>query len=405
MSLQGKKIILGITGSIAAYKSIQLVRLLTKEGAEVRIVMTKAAQEFVSPLVLSTFSQHPVWINFHEGAVWNNHVELGLWGDVYIVAPASCNTLSKMAHGLCDNLILATYLSSRCPVIVAPAMDEDMFLHPTTQRSLDMLRSYGNTVLQVNSGKLASGLNGQGRMLEPEEIVQYLIQKTFRNKRLAGKRVLVTAGPTQELIDPVRYISNFSTGKMGVCLAEVCYLQGAEVILVAGPIHIFSPIKGIQLISVKSASEMEKVCMNHIETVDIIFMAAAVADYRPISQSKEKIKKSDNTSSLVLEKTNDILASMGAVKKAHQTLVGFALETENEEENALNKMYQKKTDFIVLNSLKNEGAGFGLDTNQVMIFSNFGGKKKVELQSKGEVAKEIVDFVLESVKKNYPEHE
>lgn len=394
MSLQGKKIILGITGSIAAYKSIQLVRLLTKAGAEVRIVMTKAAQDFVSPLVLSTFSQHPVWINFHEGAVWNNHVELGLWGDVFIVAPASCHTLSKMANGLCDNLILATYLSARCPVIVAPAMDEDMFLHPTTQRSLDMLRSYGNTVLQVNSGELASGLIGQGRMMEPDEIVQYLIENTFRDNKLASKRVLITAGPTQELMDPVRYISNFSTGKMGVCLAEVCYLQGAEVILVTGPIHVTSTIKGIQHISVQSTLEMEEACLNHIDSVDLIFMAAAVADYRPLSPSKEKIKKKDTTSTLVLEKTNDILAAMGAVKKVHQTLVGFALETENEEANALKKMQQKNTDFIVLNSLNDAGAGFGLETNQVTIYAATGERKMVHLQSKMDVAKEIVDYIL-----------
>lgn len=394
MSLQGKKIILGITGSIAAYKSIQLVRLLTKAGAEVRIVMTKAAQDFVSPLVLSTFSHHPVWMEFHEGAVWNNHVELGLWGDVFIVAPASCHTLSKMANGLCDNIVLATYLSARCPVIVAPAMDEDMFLHPATQRSLEMLRSYGNTVLQVNAGELASGLVGHGRMLEPDEIVQHLIENTFRGTKLTGKRVLVTAGPTQELMDPVRYISNFSTGKMGLCLAEVCYLQGAEVILITGPIHVISTIKGIQHISVQSASEMGEVCLNQINSVDLIFMAAAVADYRPLSPSKEKIKKSDTTSTLVLEKTNDILAAMGTLKKAHQTLVGFALETENEEANALKKMQQKNTDFIVLNSLKDEGAGFGLDTNQVTIYAATGERKVVHLQSKMNVAKEIVDFIL-----------
>jgi phosphopantothenoylcysteine decarboxylase / phosphopantothenate---cysteine ligase len=394
MSLQGKKIVLGITASIAAYKSIQLVRLLTKAGAEVRIVMTKDAKEFVSPLVLSTFSHHPVWIEFHEGNVWNNHVELGLWGDVFIVAPATCNTLSKMANGLCDNIVLATYLSARCPVIVAPAMDEDMFLHPATQRSLELLRSYGNTVLEVNSGELASGLVGQGRMMEPEEIVQYLIQTTFRGKVLSGKHVLITAGPTQELLDPVRYISNFSTGKMGICLAEECYLQGAEVTLVAGPLQVSTYIQGINVVNVRSASEMESACLVQAASSDIIFMAAAVADYRPTSTASEKIKKSDAMSTLVLEKTTDILSVLGAVKKAHQTLVGFALETENEEANALKKMQQKNTDFIVLNSLKEVGAGFGLDTNQVTIFSTSGEKKKVELRSKEEVAKEIIEFVI-----------
>jgi phosphopantothenoylcysteine decarboxylase / phosphopantothenate---cysteine ligase len=394
MSLQGKKIVLGITASIAAYKSIQLVRLLTKAGAEVRIVMTKDAKEFVSPLVLSTFSHHPVWIEFHEGNVWNNHVELGLWGDVFIVAPATCNTLSKMANGLCDNIVLATYLSARCPVIVAPAMDEDMFLHPATQRSLELLRSYGNTVLEVNSGELASGLVGQGRMMEPEEIVQYLIQTIFRGTVLSGKHVLITAGPTQELLDPVRYISNFSTGKMGICLAEECYLQGAEVTLVAGPLQVSTHIQGINVVNVRSASEMESACLVQAASSDIIFMAAAVADYRPTSTASEKIKKSDAMSTLVLEKTTDILSALGAVKKAHQTLVGFALETENEEANALKKMQQKNTDFIVLNSLKEAGAGFGLDTNQVTIFSASGEKKQVELRSKEEVAKEIIEFVI-----------
>ena len=394
MTLQGKKIILGITASIAAYKSIQLVRLLTKAGAEVRIVMTKDAKEFVSPLVLSTFSHHPVWIEFHEGNVWNNHVELGLWGDVFIVAPATCNTLSKMANGLCDNIVLATYLSARCPVIVAPAMDEDMFLHPATQRSLELLRSYGNTVLAVNSGELASGLVGQGRMMEPEEIVQYLIQTTFRDTILSGKHVLITAGPTQELLDPVRYISNFSTGKMGICLAEECYLQGAEVTLIAGPLQVSTHIQGINVVNVRSAAEMELACLVQAASSDIIFMAAAVADYRPASPAKEKIKKSEAMSTLVLEKTTDILSALGAVKKAHQTLVGFALETENEEANALKKMQQKNTDFIVLNSLKEAGAGFGLDTNQVTIFSASGEKKQVELKSKEEVAKEIIEFVI-----------
>ncbi len=394
MTLQGKKIVLGITASIAAYKSIQLVRLLTKAGAEVRIVMTKDAKEFVSPLVLSTFSHHPVWIEFQEGNVWNNHVELGLWGDVFIVAPATCNTLSKMANGLCDNIVLATYLSARCPVIVAPAMDEDMFLHPATQRSLALLRSYGNTVLEVKSGELASGLVGQGRMMEPEEIVQYLIQTTFRGTVLSGKHVLITAGPTQELLDPVRYISNFSTGKMGICLAEECYLQGAEVTLVAGPLQVSTHIQGINVVNVRSAAEMESACLVQAASSDIIFMAAAVADYRPTSPAKEKIKKSDANSTLVLEKTTDILSALGAVKKAHQTLVGFALETENEEANALKKMQQKNTDFIVLNSLKEAGAGFGLDTNQVTIFSASGEKKKVELRSKEEVAKEIIEFVI-----------
>lgn len=393
MSLKGKRIILGISASIAAYKSIHLVRLLIKAGAEVRVVMTSASKEFVSPLVLSTFSQHPVWIEFHESAVWNNHVELGLWGDVFIIAPATCNTLSKMANGLCDNVLLATYLSARCPVIVAPAMDEDMFLHPATQNSISKLRSYGNTVLQVNSGELASGLVGQGRMMEPEEIIQFLVENTFRGSVYEGKRVLVTAGPTQELLDPVRYISNFSTGKMGMCLAEECYLLGAEVTLIAGPLQVPKLMDGIRLISVQSAAEMEEACLENQADADLIFMSAAVADYRPAIKSPEKIKKAESTTSILIEKTNDILAALGAAKKSNQIIVGFALETENEEVNALKKMHIKNTDFMVMNSLKNPGAGFGLDTNQVSLFSASGEKRIVPLQSKEAVAKEILKFV------------
>lgn len=395
MSLQGKKIILGITASIAAYKSIQLVRLLTKEGAEVRVVLTKAALDFVSPLVLSTFSKHRVWVEFQEENVWNNHVELGLWGDVFIIAPASCNTLGKMAQGLCDNVLLATYLSARCPVIVAPAMDEDMFLHPATQRSISTLRGDGVTVLAVNSGELASGLVGQGRMMEPEEIVQHLTSHTFRGTSLSGKKVVITAGPTVELIDPVRYISNFSTGKMGVSLAEALYLLGAEVTLIVGPTQVSTSIQGIKVVEVRSAAEMEAACLDHFVTADMLIMAAAVADYRPAVQAVEKIKKSEATTSVVLEKTTDILAALGAEKKPHQMLVGFALETENEEANALAKMKMKNTDFIVLNSLKDAGAGFGVDTNQVTVFSASGDKKMIPLQSKEAVAKEIIEYIFQ----------
>jgi phosphopantothenoylcysteine decarboxylase/phosphopantothenate--cysteine ligase len=394
MSLQGKKIILGITASIAAYKSIQLVRLLTKEGAEVRVLLTKAALDFVSPLVLSTFSKHRVWVEFQEENVWNNHVKLGLWGDVFIIAPASFNTLGKMAQGLCDNVLLATYLSARCPVIVAPAMDEDMFLHPATQRSISTLRGDGVTVLAVNSGELASGLVGQGRMMEPEEIVQHLNSHTFRGTSLSGKKVVITAGPTVELIDPVRYISNFSTGKMGVCLAEALYLLGAEVTLIVGPTQVSTSIQGIKVVGVRSAAEMEAACLDHFVTADMLIMAAAVADYRPAAQAVEKIKKSEATTSVVLEKTTDILAALGVVKKPHQMLVGFALETENEEANALKKMQEKNTDFIVLNSLKDAGAGFGVDTNQVTIFSASGDKKMIPLQSKEAVAKEIIEYIF-----------
>jgi phosphopantothenoylcysteine decarboxylase/phosphopantothenate--cysteine ligase len=273
-------------------------------------------------------------------------------------------------------------------------MDEDMFMHPATQRSLDLLRSFGNTVLQVNSGELASGLVGQGRMMEPEEIIQHLISHTFRGSSYAGKKVVITAGPTVELIDPVRYISNFSTGKMGVCLAEELYLQGAEVTLIAGPLQVATRLQGIKLVDVKSAAEMEAACLAHFATADVLIMAAAVADYRPVVQAKEKIKKSDATSTVLLEKTTDILAALGSVKKPQQILVGFALETENEEANALAKMKTKNTDFIVLNSLKDAGAGFGVDTNQVTIFAASGVQKLISLQSKEAVAREIIDFVL-----------
>lgn len=387
--LHGKKIILGISASIAAFKSIHLLRLLTQQGAEVRVVMTRAALDFVSPLVLSTFSKHPVWIEFHEGNVWNNHVELGFWGDAFIIAPASCNTLGKMANGLCDNIVLATYLSARCPIIIAPAMDEEMYKHPATQGSLDRLRSFGNRVLPVSSGELASGLIGPGRMAEPEEIIQYLIESVFPGDSFKGKKVLVSAGPTQEAIDPVRYISNHSTGKMGVSIAEELYLQGADVCLVAGPLQIYPQYKGIRVISVSTAAEMKSACLLEFFDADLTIMAAAVADYTPISVASEKIKKTTGDMVISLEKTEDILAIMGSLKKPNQILVGFALETENEEANALGKMARKNLDFIILNSLRDAGAGFGTATNQVTIFSAHGGKTLIKLASKGEVAKQL----------------
>lgn len=387
--LQGKKIILGISASIAAFKSIHLLRLLTQQGAEVRVVMTRAALDFVSPLVLSTFSKHPVWIEFHEGNVWNNHVELGFWGDAFIIAPASCNTLGKMANGLCDNIVLATYLSARCPIIIAPAMDEEMYKHPATQGSLDRLRSFGNRVLPVSSGELASGLIGPGRMAEPEEIIQYLIESVFPGDSFKGKKVLVSAGPTQEAIDPVRYISNHSTGKMGVSIAEELYLQGADVCLVAGPLQIYPQYKGIRVISVSTAAEMKSACLLEFFDADLTIMAAAVADYTPISVASEKIKKTTGDMVISLEKTEDILAIMGSLKKPNQILVGFALETENEEANALGKMARKNLDFIILNSLRDAGAGFGTATNQVTIFSAHGRKTLIKLASKGEVAKQL----------------
>lgn len=384
--LQGKRIILGITGSIAAYKCIMLVRLLTKQGAEVRVVMSKAAQDFVSPLVLSTFSGHPVWMEFHENNVWNNHVELGLWGDVMLIAPATCHTLGKMANGLCDNLVLATFLSARCPVVVAPAMDEDMFLHPATQASMAMLRSRGTLVLDVNTGSLASGLHGPGRMAEPEEMIQALCSQVFRKQDFAGKKVLISAGPTQESIDPVRFISNHSSGKMGIAIAEAMYLLGADVTLVAGPMHVTVQYAGIRVIPVRTAAEMETVCLSEFPSADIGIMAAAVADYRPVQIADEKIKKQAESWSISLAKTSDILAQMGEMKHPDQVLVGFALETENEEVNAQAKLIRKKLDYIVLNSLRDPGAGFGTDTNQVTIMRADGAQMKLPLASKNDIA-------------------
>ncbi len=394
---QGKKIILGISASIAAYKCIYLVRLLTSQGAEVRVVMTQATKDFVSPLVLSTFSKHPVWIDFHENSVWNNHVELGLWGDIFVIAPSTCNTLGKLAYGLCDNMLIATYLSARCPVVIAPAMDEDMYLHPATQASIHTLRTRGNHVLEVNSGALASGLHGPGRMAEPEEIVAYLATHFFRDKVLTGKRVLISAGPTQEAIDPVRFISNHSTGKMGIALANAFFMAGADVTLIAGPMNLKPDFSGITTVDVVSAADMENACLNAFEESDICIMAAAVADYRPIKIADQKIKKVDSDLSIELTRTSDILQKLGTMKKSGQCLVGFALETQDEEANAKAKLKRKNADFIILNSMQDEGAGFGLDTNQVTIYSTNGSHVSLALASKKEIASQICQYIIESL--------
>ncbi|MHA8062053.1 bifunctional phosphopantothenoylcysteine decarboxylase/phosphopantothenate--cysteine ligase CoaBC [Aquirufa beregesia] len=390
--LQGKKIIVGISASIAAYKAILLVRLLKKNGAEVRVVMTQSAKDFVSPLVLSTFSNHPVWIDFHENNVWNNHVELGLWADAFIIAPATCNTLSKMANGLCDNIVIATYLSARCPIFIAPAMDEDMYKHPSTQQNLAKLQSFGNHILSVNTGFLASGLHGEGRMSEPEEILLELVENVGRGRSWQGEKVLISAGPTQEAIDPVRYISNHSSGKMGISLAEAFYLQGAHVTVIAGPMSFKPKFSGINWIPVVSAKDMEQACLREFPSSDWTIMAAAVADYRPVTVASEKIKKKENTLEISLEKTTDILATLGTQKRSHQKLIGFALETENEEAHALDKLQRKKLDAIVLNSLKELGAGFGMDTNQVHVFTSSGERHSLSLKSKEAIAQELVNL-------------
>lgn len=393
--LKGKKILLGISGSIAAYKSIILLRLLVKEGAIVKVVLSPAAAKFVSPLVLSTLSNNKVLIELFEEDQWANHVMLGRWADLFLVAPASCNTISKMASGACDNLLLAIYLSATCKVLVCPAMDEDMWLHPSTQSNIAKLRTYGNIVLNVEKGELASGLLGEGRMAEPETILYFIIEKFFRENDLSGKKLLITAGPTYESIDPVRFISNHSTGKMGFALAEAFYLKGADVVLVLGPVSQKTQFKGIKSIAVKSAEEMLKACEAEFASAQIIVMSAAVADFSPEDYQKEKIKKSGEKLELHLKKTTDILAYLGKQKTASQLLIGFALETNNEKENAFKKLKEKHADIIILNSLKDKGAGFGHDTNQVSVFDKEGNTSFLELDSKKAIASKIVQLVIQ----------
>lgn len=395
--LKGKKILLGVTGSIAAYKSAWLVRALVKEGAEVKVVMTVAARDFITPLTLSTLSTHPVYSDIFEKDVWTNHVQLALWADVFLIAPLSCNTMAKMAGGLCDNLLTAVYLSVRCPVMAAPAMDEDMWHHPATRKNQEILISRKHIMIPVSSGELASGLYGQGRMAEPEEIVDSLCRFFEEKKRLKGKKVLVTAGPTYEAIDPVRFIGNRSSGKMGVALAQTLLSEGAEVSLVLGPVSDPFDLTGIGVTRVQSAAEMYEACNAIFEKCDIAVMAAAVADYTPVTVASEKIKKKEEGLDLALKKTRDILKSLGEKKKSGQLLVGFALETNHEQENALTKLNQKNADMIILNSLRDEGAGFGIDTNKVSIFDRSGGVSNFALKPKTETARDIVNYIIEYI--------
>ena len=391
---KGKKILLCITGSIAAYKSILLVRQLVKAGAEVKVIMTPAARDFVTPLTLSTLSKNPVLIELFSEEAWANHVMLGRWADVMVIAPLSCNTLAKMATGQCDNLLMATYLSATCPVVVAPAMDEDMWHHQTTIANLDKLRSFGNRVIPVDKGELASGLYGDGRMAEPEAIMQFIAEEIFLEKDLAGKKVLVTAGPTFEPIDPVRFIGNHSSGKMGIALSRELANRGAEVSLVLGPSALAVSIPGVRLQKVQTASEMYEACVAEFTHSDVAIMSAAVADYTPVAQSREKIKKTGESLTIELTKTQDILKSLGDQKKNGQILVGFALETTNEKEYALKKLENKNADLIVLNSLNDEGAGFGFDTNKITIFEKSGQQLAYERKPKQQVAKDIVDRIV-----------
>lgn len=392
--LRGKKILLGITGSIAAYKSATLVRLLVKHGAEVKVIMTPLAKEFITPLTLATLSKNPILVDFFnpENGDWNSHVDLGLWADAFIIAPATANTIAKMVNGVADNLLLTTYLSAKCPVFVAPAMDLDMFAHPTTKRNLQTLKSFGNQIIEPTVGQLASGLEGKGRMEEPENIVRY-IDDFFTPKKMAGKKVLITAGPTYEKIDPVRYIGNFSSGKMGFALAESCARQGADVTLITGPVNLSVRHPNIVRIDVVSAEEMYKAVMNRFYKMDGAILCAAVADFTPLETFESKIKREKENLTIELKPTYDIAAAVGKIKQGEQFVVGFALESDNEEQNAIAKMQRKNFDFIVLNSLQDHETGFGFDTNKVSIIHRSGMNKHYELKSKLDVADDIVNEI------------
>ncbi|MFC5196001.1 bifunctional phosphopantothenoylcysteine decarboxylase/phosphopantothenate--cysteine ligase CoaBC [Bizionia hallyeonensis] len=395
--LSGKKILLGISAGIAAYKTATLVRAFIKAGADVKVVMTPASKDFVTPLTLSTLSKNPVHSSFtnpdDDNETWNNHVELGLWADLLIIAPATANTLSKMAHGVCDNLLLATYLSAKCPVYFAPAMDLDMYKHPSTLESFKALQNFGNIMIPATSGELASGLVGEGRMAEPDDIVAFLENDILSKSPLRGKKVLITAGPTYEAIDPVRFIGNHSSGKMGFEIAKAAANLGAEVILISGPTHQKLAHSFVTIIPVTSADEMYNAAHSFFKTVDIAILAAAVADYKPKIAATEKIKKKEKTLSLELEKTKDILASLGHIKEK-QFLVGFALETNNEIENAKGKLKAKNLNLIVLNSLKDKGAGFKSDTNKVTLINRNETITTFDLKSKEAVAVDILNAII-----------
>jgi len=395
--LAGKRILLGVSGSIAAYKTALLTRLLIKAGAEVKVVMTPAARDFITPLTLATLSKNPVLTSFtkDETGEWHNHVELGLWAEAIVVAPASANTIAKMANGICDNLLLAVYLSARCKVFFSPAMDLDMLQHPATQSNIQKLVVFGNELIDPNYGELASGLVGHGRMAEPEEIMARLIFFFQNNQRLKGKKALVTAGPTHEAIDPVRFIGNNSSGKMGYAIAEELANQGAEVNLISGPTNLTSANQSIKIKRVTSAEEMYEACAAFFPFTDITVLSAAVADFRPSSKADQKIKKADAGLSIELVKTKDIAAELGKLKKTNQFTVGFALETENEIANAEKKILSKNFDLIVLNSLNDNGAGFGHDTNQITLIDKKNQAQKFSLKTKKEVARDIVNAIID----------
>lgn len=397
-SLQEKNIILGITGSIAAYKSATLCRLLIKAGCNVKVIMTESAAEFITPLSLSTLSKNEVVSAIATEDNWSNHVELGLWADAFLIAPATANTMGKMVSGLADNMLVATYLSAKCPVFVAPAMDLDMWKHGSTKINLDHLASFGDQIIPVGHGELASGLVGDGRMAEPEDIVKYLEEHLGKKKDLADKTVLITAGPTRESIDPVRFISNHSTGKMGIELADECAARGATVHLVLGPSVLTANHSKVNTIKVQSAEDMYQACKKYHEQSDITILAAAVADYTPVHSADQKIKKKEGDMNIELKRTKDIAAELGNQKSSKQIHIGFALETQNAEKNATGKLERKKLDFIVLNTLEDKGAGFGTSSNKVSIIHKSGEINKYELKSKKKVAIDIVNELIQLLK-------
>lgn len=400
MRLEGKKIILGITGSIAAYKAAMLLRLLVKDGAEVQVVITEAGKEFITPVTLSALSGKPVISEFFgaNDGTWNSHVDLGLWGDLMLVAPATASTLAKMAHGIADNMLVTTYMSAKCPVFIAPAMDLDMFAHPSTQKNLEILQSYGNTIIEPGVGELASGLTGKGRMAEPDEILEIVVDNFNSKKIMKGKTFLVTAGPTFEKIDPVRFIGNFSSGKMGYAIAEELADCGADVILVSGPVSVTSNKKNIQVVKVETAAEMYAECLSHFPDCNGAVMCAAVADFAPVHVENKKTKRGKENWTLELQPTADIAAKLGELKNEKQILVGFALETNDEIDNARKKIENKNLDFIVLNSLNEKGAGFQVDTNKITIIDKNNNQQFFELKNKREVAVDIVDKIKSIIK-------
>lgn len=394
--LENKKIVLGITGGIAAYKACNLARLLIKNGAEVQVVMTPSAKEFITPLTLSTLTHKPVVSEFFDrrDGSWHSHVDIGLWADAMIIAPATASSIGKMANGIADNMLITTYLSMKAPVFVAPAMDLDMYAHPSTQQNIQRLVSYGNHIIEPGTGFLASKLEGKGRMEEPEKIVEVLEKHFSKQQSLTGKSVLITAGPTYEKIDPVRFVGNYSSGKMGYALAEACAKQGAEVTLVSGPVMLQTKHPAIRRIDVESAQEMYDAATTHFPQTDIAILSAAVADFTPETTADKKIKRKGDELVLNLRPTQDIAAALGAIKNENQLLVGFALETDNEVQNAQDKMKRKNFDFIVLNSLQDKGAGFRVDTNKITIIDRQQGTTAYETKSKQEVAEDIVEYIV-----------